>query len=49
MSGVGALDFLDLDGSVNWNHLTLDMVEKWFCLGDCRNRVGMWVQGNKLS
>ncbi|KAJ7245036.1 hypothetical protein B0H12DRAFT_1022109 [Mycena haematopus] len=49
--GVGALDFFDLESGVSDNAetLTVDMVEKWWCLGDARNRVGMWVQGAKLN
>ena len=29
--------------------LTEDMIEKWWCLGDTRNRRGMWVQGRYVS
>ena len=29
--------------------LTEDMIEKWWCLGDTRNRSGMWVQGRYVS
>ncbi|KAF7346544.1 Guanine deaminase [Mycena sanguinolenta] len=49
--GVGALDFFDLEagGSENAKTLTIDMIEKWWCLGDARNRVSMWVQGAKLD
>lgn len=42
-AGVGALDFFDLDSG-----LTMDMIEKWWCMGDARNRVRMWVQGRQL-
>ncbi|KAJ7600835.1 hypothetical protein C8J56DRAFT_999896 [Mycena floridula] len=51
--GSGALDFFDLellpqdDRPSKW--LTEDMVEKWWCLGDERNRNGMWVQGHELK
>ncbi|KAJ6585168.1 hypothetical protein B0H19DRAFT_1108599 [Mycena capillaripes] len=52
-TGLGALDFFDLEGSGNTDGLdtsvTIEMVEKWWCLGDVRNRVGMWVQGAKLD
>ncbi|KAF8171999.1 hypothetical protein K438DRAFT_1852056 [Mycena galopus ATCC 62051] len=50
--GVGALDFFDLEisgVSGDAETLTIEMVEKWWCLGDARNRVGMWVQGAKLQ
>ncbi|KAF9457435.1 hypothetical protein BDZ94DRAFT_1285273 [Collybia nuda] len=47
--GIGALDFFDLETGAEGNILlTLEMVEKWWCVGDDRNRVGMWVQGNNL-
>lgn len=44
-AGVGALDFFDLDSECG---LTMDMIEKWWCMGDGRNRIGMWVQGQQL-
>ncbi|KAJ8480657.1 hypothetical protein ONZ51_g6494 [Trametes cubensis] len=44
--GVGELDFFDL-GDKLWD-LTLDMVEKWWCLGTTQNRVGVWVQGTNV-
>ena len=48
--GVGALDFLDdeRDSMEGWK-LSQDAIEKWWCLGDFRNRVSMWVQGKKVS
>lgn len=48
--GVGALDFLDYDDEspLPKSGLTEDMIEKWWCLGDTRNRVAVWVQGNSL-
>ncbi|KAF8133807.1 Metallo-dependent hydrolase [Boletus edulis] len=45
-AGIGALDFFDLDPECDG--LTLDMIEKWWCMGDARNRVAMWVQGRQL-
>lgn len=48
--GVGALDFFDLeDLESGRTGLDVDMVEKWWCLGDDKNRVGMWVQGVELT
>ncbi|KAF8073438.1 hypothetical protein FPV67DRAFT_1477835 [Lyophyllum atratum] len=44
-AGVGALDFFDLDLE-GGSEVTIEMVEKWWCIGDARNRVRMWVQGN---
>jgi len=48
--GIGALDFLDPDDKppLLQSKLTEDMIEKWWCVGDARNRVRMWVQGNPL-
>jgi len=48
--GVGALDFLDRDETLPLFQfkLTEDVIEKWWCLGDVRNRVGVWVQGDSL-
>lgn len=48
--GVGALDFLDHDDKSPLSRLELveDVIEKWWCLGDVRNRVAVWVQGNSL-
>jgi len=43
-SGVGAIDIFDAEELV-----TMEMIEKWWCLGDTRNRVGTWVQGAKLD
>ncbi|KAF9221614.1 Metallo-dependent hydrolase [Gyrodon lividus] len=45
-AGVGALDFFDVEPECK--ELTMDMIEKWWCMGDVRNRTGMWVQGRKL-
>ncbi|KAJ7796172.1 hypothetical protein B0H14DRAFT_3551522 [Mycena olivaceomarginata] len=50
--GVGALDFFDLEVSGvsgDAETVTVEMVEKWWGLGDARNRAGMWVQGAKLD
>ncbi|KAH7919244.1 Metallo-dependent hydrolase [Leucogyrophana mollusca] len=47
--GVGALDFFDSPVGVGGEGgITLDILEKWWCMGDARNRVGMWIQGVKL-
>ncbi|KAI0670859.1 Metallo-dependent hydrolase [Trametes maxima] len=46
--GVGALDVFDTaDAPAVWR-LTEELVEKWWCLGDTRNRSGMWVQGRPV-
>lgn len=46
--GVGKLEFLDVEFGTASQDLTVDMVEKWFCLGDRSNRTGMWVQGRSI-
>jgi len=47
--GVGPLDFLDCDKTtLLQSKLTEDAIEKWWCLGDVRNRVAVWVQGSSL-
>ncbi|KDQ18508.1 hypothetical protein BOTBODRAFT_28881 [Botryobasidium botryosum FD-172 SS1] len=38
----GSLDFYD---ALEWAE---DTIEKWWCLGDSRNRVGVWVQGKQI-
>jgi guanine deaminase len=42
--GVGALDYFDL-GSTSASSAE---IEKWWCIGDVRNRVGMWIQGRRV-
>jgi len=46
--GTGALDFFGLADLAAPEVIQEDMVEKWWCLGDHRNRTGMWVQGRRL-
>ena len=29
--------------------LTLEVIEKWWCIGDLRNRKGLWIQGRSMS
>ncbi|CCM03514.1 uncharacterized protein FIBRA_05648 [Fibroporia radiculosa] len=45
--GVGALDFFD-DLSER-QVLSVDSIEKWWCLGDTRNRQQVWVQGKMIK
>jgi guanine deaminase len=47
--GVGALDFFDAVLSGKSPGLSPEIVEKWWSLGDVRNRAGVWVQGIKLT
>ncbi|KAG6852651.1 hypothetical protein C0991_010188 [Blastosporella zonata] len=46
--GVGALDFFDLEPGEKVA-ITEEMVEKWWCVGDERNRMGMWIQGKEVG
>lgn len=54
--GVGCLDFFDLEddteSGVSQPHVELSInpeaIEKWWCIGDVRNRGTMWVQGKKV-
>ncbi|KAG8913653.1 hypothetical protein FRC01_004439 [Tulasnella sp. 417] len=43
--GVGALDFFD--ATVDFR-IDEDAVEKWWCLGDNRNRKSVWIQGRQV-
>lgn len=40
----GPLDFFDDFGALG---LSEELVEKWWCIGDVRNRAGLWIQGQK--
>ncbi|KAH9936337.1 uncharacterized protein B0H18DRAFT_1081974 [Fomitopsis serialis] len=44
-SGIGPLDFFE---GPHPTQLTLDVIEKWWCLGDMRNRLAVWIQGKQL-
>jgi len=48
--GTGSLDFFDLEVGVEGDEaLTFEqMMERWWCNGDGRNRKGVWVQGRRL-
>ncbi|KZS93428.1 Metallo-dependent hydrolase [Sistotremastrum niveocremeum HHB9708] len=43
--GKGALDFFDTNPS---KAITLEHIEKWWCMGDEKNRIGLWVQGRNV-
>ncbi|KAG7088285.1 hypothetical protein E1B28_012297 [Marasmius oreades] len=45
--GIGSFDVFELE--LDGHGLSEDMVEKWWCLGDSRNRLATWVQGVKLA
>lgn len=43
--GTGPLEYFDeLDPS---SPIIEDMLEKWWCIGDTRNRLAVWVQGKR--
>ena len=44
--GVGSIDFFE---DPRPGGLTTEMIEKWWCIGDARNRRGMWVQGRSVE
>lgn len=57
--GIGALDYFDLETSKTESQvqtkssppstpLNLDEIEKWWSIGDVRNRLGMWIQGRRV-
>ena len=51
--GLGSLDYFDLESDHDGlegvqKPLTLEHVEKWWCVGDTRNRGTVWVQGNAI-
>ncbi|KAF9005443.1 hypothetical protein BDQ17DRAFT_1353098 [Cyathus striatus] len=49
-AGVCGLDFFDVSLSQDGRlRLKPDMIEKWWCTGDVRNRLGTWVQGIQVS
>jgi len=43
-TGIGPLDFFDTPAGIEE-----DMIEKWWCVGDTRNRSAVWVQGTRLQ
>ncbi|KAI5121410.1 hypothetical protein M0805_003182 [Coniferiporia weirii] len=44
--GVGPLDFFDAPDPKE--PITEEMLEKWWCIGDTRNREGLWIQGRQI-
>ncbi|KAF9523894.1 hypothetical protein CPB83DRAFT_862086 [Crepidotus variabilis] len=49
--GIGALNYFDLESRLEDERIVLDreMVEKWWCLGDGRNRRHVWIQGHPVK
>jgi len=46
--GTGPLDFLDLGHDHGSFDLSPEVIEKWWCLGDAKNRTEMWIQGHRV-
>lgn len=44
---VGPLDLFDLPRHPD-THWWTEAVERWWCIGDDRNRTAVWVQGRKV-
>ncbi|WVW85045.1 hypothetical protein I302_107081 [Kwoniella bestiolae CBS 10118] len=49
-TGTGALDLFDLTSDTKLDDDSwTENLERWWCVGDERNRKGMWVQGRKVA
>ncbi|KAL6303480.1 hypothetical protein BKA93DRAFT_735004 [Sparassis latifolia] len=49
-TGIGPLDFFHEHAEpLDEVELTNDMIEKWWCIGDVRNRGKTWVQGRRVA
>ena len=54
--GIGALDYFDLEFESQAQAKAFKLssspsseeIEKWWCIGDARNRLGMWIQGRRV-
>ena len=52
--GIGALDYFDLEfesqvqTKISSSPPSSEEIEKWWCIGDVRNRLGMWIQGRRV-
>jgi guanine deaminase len=46
--GIGPIDFLDGEETGILQKMSLEAIEKWFCLGDVRNRSMVWIQGQSI-
>ena len=45
-SGVGPIDFFEVDKPIELN---TEVLEKWWCIGDVRNRKKVWIQGEPVK
>jgi len=53
--GIGGLDYFDLEAENKVSSTpplppppSFEEIEKWWCIGDVRNRLGMWIQGRRV-
>ena len=53
--GIGGLDYFDLEAENKVPSTpplppppSFEEIEKWWCIGDVRNRLGMWIQGRRV-
>lgn len=44
---IGDIDLFPDD--LNAEGITVDMIEKWWCLGDTRNRGAVYIQGRQVN
>lgn len=44
---IGDIDLFPDD--LNAEGITVDMIEKWWCLGDARNRGAVYIQGRQVN
>ncbi|KAI0702263.1 Metallo-dependent hydrolase [Cytidiella melzeri] len=47
--GIGPIDFFEGENADILQTSSVETIEKWFCLGDVRNRHTMWIQGRRVS
>lgn len=50
-SGFGSLEYFDIQGSDDAcaPQITPEVIERWWCVGDTRNRGRVWVQGRQVK
>jgi len=50
-SSFGSLEYFDIESEDDdgRGYLTPEIIEKWWCIGDTRNRGRLWVQGRQVK
>jgi len=48
-SSFGSLEYFESDDGMEYLKLTPEIIEKWWCIGDTRNRGRLWVQGRQVK